>query len=689
MDTVNLKIPRRTPSLSSILRHFVPAVIALLLVLAMFSVSMAETDALLQKTSTDLTELSVEQLLTVEVATVYGASKYEQKVTDAPASVSIITADEIKKYGHRTLADILRSVRGFYVTNDRNYNYVGVRGFNRPGDLNTRLLLLVDGHRINDNIYESAAIGTEFPVDVDLIERIEVISGPGSSLYGTNAFFGVINVITRQGADLQGIEVSSAAGSFDTYNGRVSYGNDFSNGLEMLFSGSIMDSRGQDRLFFKEFNDPSNPRSANNGIAEHADDDKNYQFFTKLAYRDLTLTGVYASREKGIPTASFLTDFNTTRTRTTDEHGYLDLKYAHQFAGQTDVTARLYYDRFYYHGDYLSDPTVNKDYGRGDRWGTEAQVTRTLFERHKLTGGAEYRDNIRQHQSNYDDAPYFQYMDENHHSSVWALYLQDEFQILKNLSLTAGVRYDYYDSFGGTTNPRLALVYKPLEGTIFKLLYGEAFRAPSAFEFYYHDNGNIIANPDLKPEKIRTYELVYEQYLGEHFRSSLSGFYYRIDNLITQTTDVVPAQLQNIGSADSKGVELELEGKWSNGLQGRFSYSFQDTENLQTGKILSNSPQHLAKLNLTAPLFRDKLFAGIEEQYMSRRTTEAEGYTAAFYLTNLTLFSQNLLPRLELSATLYNLFDTRYGDPVSKDLAPIDIVGQDGRTFRVKLSYKF
>jgi iron complex outermembrane receptor protein len=101
----------------------------------------------------------------IEVNTVYGASKYEQKLIEAPAAVSIVTSLDIKRNGYRTLADILRSVRGFYTTYDRNYHYLGMRGFSRPGDYNTRFLLLVDGHRINDSIYNTASIGTEFPVD--------------------------------------------------------------------------------------------------------------------------------------------------------------------------------------------------------------------------------------------------------------------------------------------------------------------------------------------------------------------------------------------------------------------------------------------------------------------------------------------------------------------------------------------
>ena len=137
---------------------------------------------------------------------VYSASKSVQSVSDAPASVTVVTADEIQKYGYRTLADILRDVRGFYVTYDRDYSYVGVRGFGRLGDWNSHILLLVDGHRINDNVLGQAMIGTEFPVDVDLIERVEIVRGPSSSLYGAEAFLAVINVITRKAPGLKGLE---------------------------------------------------------------------------------------------------------------------------------------------------------------------------------------------------------------------------------------------------------------------------------------------------------------------------------------------------------------------------------------------------------------------------------------------------------------------------------------------------
>ena len=126
-----------------------------------------------------VSELSIEQLLSVEVGTVFGASRYGQRVIDAPAAVSIVTHEEIERFGYRTLGDVLRGVRGFYVTNDCNYSYLGVRGFSRPGDYNTRVLVLVDGHRLNETVYDSSYIGEDFPIPTSAIERVEVIRGPG------------------------------------------------------------------------------------------------------------------------------------------------------------------------------------------------------------------------------------------------------------------------------------------------------------------------------------------------------------------------------------------------------------------------------------------------------------------------------------------------------------------------------
>ena len=638
----------------------------------------------------DLPQLSEsttqETILFQEIPSVYGASKYEQKVTEAPSSISIVTAAEIKKYGYRTLADILRSIRGFFVTYDRNYSYVGVRGFNRPGDYNTRILLLIDGHRVNDNIYDQASIGTEFILDVDLIDRVEVIRGPSSSIYGSNAFFAVINVITKRGRDLKGREISGDGGSFETFKGRLSYGNKFRNGLEIISSGSIFHSEGHDHLYFKEFNNPS----TNYGIAEDCDYDQFHSLFTTLSFQDFNLQGVYVDRKKGIPTASYGTDFNDPFNRTIDQRAYLDLKYEYLFENLLGVTARLYYDQYDYKGDYITGGVFNKDSAHGNWWGGELRFTKTLFKKHKVTLGAEYIDNFCQEQKNYDEAPYALYLDDKRKTQNRAFYIQDEFTILKNLILNAGVRYDHYETFGGATNPRLALIYNPFEKTTLKLLYGTAFRAPNFYELYYQDNYSIKSNPGLKPEKIGTYELIFEQYIGDHLRGTSSVFYYNIKDLITQTIDPADGFLvfQNMGRIKAMGLELELEGKWTNGLEGRISYTFQKTKDKSTDEILTNSPKHLAKFNLILPILKERIFVGVEEQFMSHRKTLVHNEADEYFITNLTLLSKKLIKGLEISASVYNLFDKKYGDPGSGEHVQ-DTIQQDGIHYRLKLTYSF
>ena len=201
----------------------------------------------------DLSGKSLEALLDVPVDSVEGAARHTQRITEAPASVTVVTATDIETFGWRTLADVLKSVRGFHVTYDRNYSYVGVRAFGRPTDYNNRVLVMVDGRRINDSIYDGALIGSEFPLDLSVVERIEVIRGPGSALYGTSAFLAVVNVITKHGdtsgARQAGVDVSS----FDTWNAHASHGWSDDRGRDVFLSVSRYDSHGPHALFFPEF----------------------------------------------------------------------------------------------------------------------------------------------------------------------------------------------------------------------------------------------------------------------------------------------------------------------------------------------------------------------------------------------------------------------------------------------------
>ena len=211
-------------------------------VIAIFTLT---ATAVAEEKTKDLSDASLEELSNIQV---YSASKHMQSASEAPASVTVVSSDEIQKFGYRNLADILRSVPGFYVTYDRDYTFVGVRGFGRLGDWNSRILVLIDGHRINNNVLGQAMLGNEFLVDVDMIDRVEIVCGPSSSLYGANAFFAVINVITRTAKQVKDWELSFQTGSFGTYEGRATYGHQF-HGLGVLLSGTFYNSAGPDSIF--------------------------------------------------------------------------------------------------------------------------------------------------------------------------------------------------------------------------------------------------------------------------------------------------------------------------------------------------------------------------------------------------------------------------------------------------------
>lgn len=594
-----------------------------------------------------------EILLFEEIPSVYSASKYEQKITNAPASVSIVTAEEIKTYGYRTFGALLSNLKKFYNTNDRNYRYAGARDFGLPSDYNTRLLLPIDGHRFNDNILVSFDTSYGFPVDIDNIERVEIVRGPASSLYGTNAFFGVINIITRKGRSLDGIEMSGAYGSFNAYNTRLNFGEHYASGLEMFQSGGFYDSRGNNRLYYQEFDDPP----ANNGIFVHNDEEQAKHLLGKISFTDFTLQGVYVRRKKDVPTASFNTLFNHPATNTIDESYFIDLTYEQTFANQLNLQTRLSYNHYRFTGDYPYDYSedappfivVNKDLSQ-ERWRrSEAQISKLLFGDHFVTVGGEFQHHFAQFQTNYDLETYILSEPSTYRRG---LFIQDDHTINESFSLNLVLRYDYFSIFGDTLNPGIGLTHHGAE----KLLYGTTFRAPTQYELSYHDNGSTtLPSDNLKPEELATVEWIFEHYFGRQLRAEFNLFYTSINDIISLIElDNGLLQNQNIGDIESKGAKIQLEGNWINGYQGRISYSWQET-----------------------------LYAGYETRYMSCRNTPSSGSDDSHVVSNLTIFSQHGIEGLELSAGVYNLFDQRYFYPGSSEHKQNDI-DQDRLTLRIK-----
>src|ERR1017187_4798406 len=222
----------------------------------------------------DAMSLSLEELTHAKV---FSASRHLEDSRQAPSSVSTISSEEIRRYGWRTLGDALRSLRGFYTSYDRDYSFLGVRGFLRPGDYNSRVLLLLNRHRLNDNVFDSAMVGTEFALDLDLVDHIEVVRGPSSSMFGTNAVLAVINAITRRIPSSKTVELSGDTGSFLERTGRIT--STFRHGkLSGLVSGRLYRNPGQARVYFSEFDTPE----TNNGWADGVDADRSGNVFADL-----------------------------------------------------------------------------------------------------------------------------------------------------------------------------------------------------------------------------------------------------------------------------------------------------------------------------------------------------------------------------------------------------------------------
>jgi outer membrane receptor protein involved in Fe transport len=633
-----------------------------------------------------LTQMSLEDLMRLQVEPVFGASKRTQPVTEAPASVTIVTAEEIARHGYRTLADILRTVRGFYVTYDRNYSYIGVRGFALPGDYNTRVLFLVDGHRMNDNIYEQATLGSEFGLDPSTFARVEIIRGPASSLYGTSAFFGVVNIITKTGAAMKGLTASVDGGSLGSRSARLAFGRQLPNGLDFALSGAYAGASGPD-LYFPEFDSPA----TSNGIARGLDDEEVGQLFGRMTFKALTITGALGSREKGVPTAAFDTVFGDDRFRTLDEHAYVDAQYDRTI-GQTRLFLRSAVDRYHYEGQYPTEgwedtpPVfVSDDYATGIWIGGEARVTRTVMARHTITAGAELRANVRQNQGvTFEDDVFPSFLIARS-SDVGAAYFQDEFKLAERLIVNGGIRFDGYGGFSKVA-PRIAVIFTSSQTQAFKYLYGNAFRAPNAYELYYSAFGERLA--DLDPETIDTHEVIWERYTGRSVRTSASVYFNRVRKLISVVNGTVESDLAfvNRGSVGAAGVELEMEVRLPSGIQSLASYVFQRAEDLDTSERLTNSPAHVAKVQLSVP-GPARLMSSVDLQIMSSRRTLAGEHVGAVALTNLTL-TLPLRHGLRLAGTFRNLFDQTYFDPGSEEHRQ-DMLQQDGRTVRIGLEWTF
>jgi iron complex outermembrane receptor protein len=682
----------------------------------------------------DVTDLDLEELLETDVRalTVTAVSKKAERVGDAPATVTVISHDDFQRHDWRNVAEALRSVPGVYVSYGRDYYFTGIRGLSFPADVDTRILVLLDGHPMNDPWSSRSQTSELFTVPRDDIERVEVIRGPSSSVYGTRAFFAVVNIVTRAPTEKEPAHLSAQVTGETTGNLRAEVvGRKKAGDLEVSAYAVGMGGPGPD-VHFIDMTRPRLNRGApalNGGLAEGADSEAGHNTGFLLRYRQFSLQAQWTERLKGLPSAPGNAIFNDPYNAVKDNHGFIELRYQQPFPDGT-LELRASYDRFrhrqYYHRDptdwppdtWLSgDPHVVSE-GNADAFTGGAQtswqalpstflvagselsflrVTQPTFEVDLASGAPDprtYSGGVR------GPAPLYE-VDA-------ALYAQAEWRPSASFGAVAGARFDYNSSFSNRSflsqlAPRVALVWSPLDLVTLKATYGEAFRNPSFYEAFYDDRASVCGNPLADPERLRTAELGATLHLPSGLNAGASAYLMGLDGLLVSTQVAScyagsgpRSRFVNLGQGRVIGGEASLDYRSrTSGPTAFFSVSInQAVESISGtgGGAPANSPLAVASAGLAVPLFQQRLWASARAHFVSERLTwrlTDAPPEPAHVLFEVTALAPRLPGGWRASVSLLNLLDDRYRDPVtSGETIPLAIP-QDGLELRANVGLEW
>ena len=599
--------------------------------------------------------------------TVEAVSLHAQTLAEAPANVTVITAAEIREHGYRTLAEALASVAGFYATYDHQYHYVGVSGISLPGDFNTRFLVMLNGHPLTDNIYNSNGFfGQDFGVDMDLVERIEIIRGPTSALYGSNGILANINVVTRSPVDAEKLRVSAESDSAGERKLSLSSGVYLGHGANLLVSASVFNNAGV-------------------GVA---DGERGYHTFAQLIWHDWSFTAYFNARDKQTPLGVGSSLSYDPSQYAVDSRNFVNAVYRHS-AGPGEIQWQTSYDNYRYHDRFnYPDPAggieAESDVNRGDWLDSQLTYEVPLDGVGPLTVGVSGSWDLRAQQYNLVDRFKLNYT--NRPQRGVAFFAQQEWKLSPRWQLYGGVRLDDTRYYGRALSPRVALVYQQSARTVYKLVYGRPFRNPSAFEQFYNDGGlSYVPASPLRPETATTFEASMERRFAGNWTVVARGYHYKIDHVIDAVTLASGAQqYQNTGRDATQGAEFTISDKLWNRVEASGSSTFGHAEGGLPMQTLANSPVVISKARLGVPIGGGepgRWYLSGSMQYLSARYSWTGARLGGAALADFTVTAR-INRRFDLQAGVRNAFNRRYEDPIYLN---VDRVAGAGREAFLRL----
>lgn len=673
-------------------------------------------------------DVSLRQLEEVEAA-----SRATESVEDAPGSVTIISSQELRAMGYSTVAEALRGVRGMYTTYDGSYTFAGIRGINLPGDYGNRVLTLLNGHSTNDSWPGLSYLDYSARTDLEDVERIEIVRGPGSVLYGTGAFSGVINVVTKGRPTAAGGSLGAGTADNGVIRGRGSVQLPFGRDSGMWMS--VAGGRGLGRDYEFDVRDADNRKIT---ISTHDTDSFNVGTVQgRLWLKSFSAQWFINSRSKVIPGGLSATSLTDGETAFRDTRGFVELTVAPQISRQFATMTRASLNYFNFHDTLSFDPPPGttrlfdkEDFN--DIWAlAEQRFEISPIPELKFTLGAEVQLHVLAAQrgietacvtdGNCGDSVYLPRPGpgeapttdtetfEEHPYQIGAGYALVDIVPSDRVRLSAGARLDYYSTFGSSgPSPRIALIVKPYEGGNLKLTGGRAFRAPSIYELYYGYYDSYVPaserEPELEPEQVYSGEVEFTHRLSSTVSLLAGGYVNYLDDLIAQRGSGVPADPTRYENTDAPilvvGAEAELRRDWRQGWMASLSYSYARARYLDESadvklRRVPNSPEHMGSFKGALPIFGKALTLGtrltVESVRLDRNVAEGDPpqtETEASAIWDVVLSGQVDLGGLRYNVGVYNVADWRYTAPTAVQFT-IDKFPQSGRTFLVSANLTF